>query len=140
MTSDIIINENYAAETQQDVNVQQEAPAEEQLQVEDTKDDKVSPQCDDVQQLLEKLGVSESVATSARVIVQSLKQGNASSESIVKLVVQALRHDEDLKNAETEGYLRGRNEVIEAATKVADDKSPKPLNFPIYTKRSFWEK
>ena len=95
---------------------------------------------DDVQQLLEKMGVSESIATSARVIVQSLREGNASSESIVKLVVQALCHDEDLKNAETQGYLRGRNEVIAAASTPPDDKSPRPLNFPIYTKRSFWDK
>ena len=95
---------------------------------------------DEVQNLLQELGVSESIAASARVIVQSLREGNASSESIVKLVVQALRHDEDLKNAETQGYLRGRNEVIAAATTPTDDKSPQPLNFPIYTKRSFWDK
>ena len=124
----------------------QEAPLEQGQAVVEQQEDASAPadedatQTDDVQQLLEKLGVSESIATSARVIVQSLREGNASSESIVKLVVQALRHDEDLKNAETQGYLRGRNEVIAAASSAPDDKSPRPLNFPIYTKRSFWDK
>lgn len=139
MNTDKIIEENAAAEMQQDANLEQDAATQEPLCAEAASAGDASPQSDEVQQLLEKLGVSDSVATSAKVIIQSLKQGNASSESIVKMVVQALRHDEDLKNAETEGYLRGRNEVIEAATKATDDKSPKPLNFPIYTKRSFWD-
>ncbi len=100
----------------------------------------MSPQLDEVQHLLEELGVSESIAASARVIVQSLREGNTSNANLVNLVVQALRHDEDLKNAETQGYLRGRNEVIEAATTPPGDNSSRPLNFPIYAKRSFWEK
>ena len=137
MNTDNIIDEN--AETQQEAIPEQEAAAVEH-QEETSPDAEGAEQSDDVQFLLEKLGVSESVAASARVIVQSLREGNASSESIVKLVVQALRHDEDLKNAETQGYLRGRNEVIAAASTPPDDKSPHPLNFPIYNKRSFWDK
>ena len=137
MNTDNIIEEN--ADTQQEAAPEQEAAAVEH-QEETTPDAEDAAQSEDVQHLLEKLGVSESVAASARVIVQSLREGNASSESIVKLVVQALRHDEDLKNAETQGYLRGRNEVITAASTAPDDKSPRPLNFPIYTKRSFWDK
>ncbi len=131
-----IIEENTTDEAQQEPALEPEAPAAEQQApvVEE------EPHPDDVQALLQELGVSESIATSARVIVQSLREGNATSESIVKLVVQALRHDEDLKNAETQGYLRGRNEVIAAASTPPDDKSPRPLNFPIYTKRSFWDK
>ena len=101
-------------------------------------DDATQP--DTVATILEKLGVSESIAASARVIVQSLREGSATSESLVRMVVQSLRHDEELKNAETQGYLRGRNEVIAAATTPPGDKSPRPLNFPIYTKRSFWDK
>ena len=131
---------------EENADAQREAPLEQAQAVVEQQEDASATAgedaalTDDVQQLLEKLGVSESIATSARVIVQSLRKGNASSESIVKLVVQALRHDEDLKNAETQGYLRGRNEVIAAASSAPDDKSPRPLNFPIYTKRSFWDK
>ena len=140
MNTDNIIEENLAAEAQQEPSGEQEAAAEERIKVETSPAGGESPHPDEVQHLLNELGVSESVAASARVIVQSLRQGNASSESIVKLVVQALRHDEDLKNAETQGYLRGRNEVIAAAGTPTDDKSPRPLNFPIYSKRSFWDK
>ncbi len=140
MNTENIIEENAATEVQQESAVEPEAVALEPQQAEVATASEESPQLDDVQQLLQELGVSESIAASARVIVQSLREGNATSESIVKLVVQALRHDEDLKNAETQGYLRGRNEVIAAAGTAPADKSPQPLNFPIYTKRSFWDK
>jgi len=116
----------------------QESKAEQHLEHEQGAGE-ASHDIDEVQALLQELGVSESIAASARVIVHALKDGTASSESIVKLIVQALRHDEDLKNAETQGYLRGRNEVIEAATHRATDLSSKPVNFPIYSKRSFWD-
>ena len=139
MNNDKIIEENDASAAHREQAAKQEAPAGEQREANALVGKEPSP-LDDVQPLLEKLGVSESIAASARVIVQSLREGNATSESIVKLVVQALRHDEDLKNAETQGYLRGRNEVIAAATPTPDEKSPRPLNFPIYTKRSFWDK
>lgn len=127
-------------EPEQNVAIQPEAVAEEHPQETATHAGEESTKLDVVQHLLQELGVSESIAASARVIVQSLREGNATDESIVRLVVQALRHDEDLKTAETQGYLRGRNEVIAAASTPPDDKSPRPLNFPIYTKRSFWDK
>ncbi len=137
MNTNNIIDENDAIVTGQETGNGQEAAACHQ------QDDAAAEQpqaADEVQQLLEKLGVSESIAASARVIVQSLREGSATSESLVRMVVQSLRHDEELKNAETQGYLRGRNEVIAAATTPPGDKSPRPLNFPIYTKRSFWDK
>jgi len=139
MNTNNIIDENDAIVTGQETGNGQEAAACHQQ--DDASVAAEQPQAaDEVQQLLEKLGVSESIAASARVIVQSLREGSATSESLVRMVVQSLRHDEELKNAETQGYLRGRNEVIAAATTPPGDKSPRPLNFPIYTKRSFWDK
>lgn len=139
MNTNNIIDENDAFVTGQETGNGQGAAACHQQ--DDASAAAEQPQAaDEVQQLLEKLGVSESIAASARVIVQSLREGSATSESLVRMVVQSLRHDEELKNAETQGYLRGRNEVIAAATTPPGDKSPRPLNFPIYTKRSFWDK
>ena len=92
-----------------------------------------------VERILTALGVSESVQASARAILEPIEKGVAPGESIVRLVVNALRHDEDVKNAEAEGYLRGRNEVIDAASKTRDQQGPQPVNFPIYRKTSFWE-
>lgn len=93
---------------------------------------------DEVGEILERLGVSEGIATSARALLDTVKDGKTPGANFVKLIVNALSHDEDVKNAEAAGYLRGRNEVIEAATK-ADDQEPTPVNFPIYRKRSFWD-
>ena len=92
-----------------------------------------------VERILTALGVSESVQASARAILEPIEKGVAPGESIVRLVVNARRHDEDVKNAEAEGYLRGRNEVIDAASKTRDQQGPQPVNFPIYRKTSFWE-
>ena len=46
-----------------------------------------------------------------------------------------------LKNAETEGYLRGRNEKIEATQHfdVVPDEEPQPAPFPTYCRRSVWD-
>ena len=138
MNTNNIIDENDAIVTGQETDNGQEAAACHQQ--DDASAAAEQPQAaDEVQQLLEKLGVSESIAASARVIVQSLREGSATSESLVRMVVQSLRHDEELKNAETQGYLRGRNEVIDAASKTRDQQGPQPVNFPIYRKTSFWE-
>ena len=94
---------------------------------------------DVVDEVLEKLGVSQSIANSAKAIIDSIEPGKTPSESFVKLIVGALNHDEDLKNAEAAGYLKGRNEVIEAANKLAEEQTPKPVNFPVYRRRSFWD-
>ena len=94
---------------------------------------------DEVGEILERLGVSDSVAASTRALLDTVKDGKAPGENFVKLIVSALSHDEDIKNAEAAGYLRGRNEVIEAATKADNDQEPTPVNFPIYRKRSFWD-
>ena len=118
-------NNTFQPQDELAVDPKQETPAEQQHDVVDV--------------ILERLGVSESIATSARAILETIEKGKAPGENFVKLIVNALSHDEDIKNAETAGYLRGRNEAIEAATTVNDDQQPTPVNFPIYRKRSFWD-
>ncbi|MBR5085528.1 MAG: hypothetical protein IKX31_00810 [Muribaculaceae bacterium] len=102
-------------------------------------DNEQQPEPTMVDKILEKLGVSQSIANSARAIIDSVEPGKTPGENFIKLIVGALNHDEDIKNAEAAGYLRGRNEVIEAASKLADEQAPKPVNFPIYRRRSFWD-
>ena len=92
-----------------------------------------------IDNILSTLGVSDSVATSAKAILDPIVKGDTPTQGLVALVVKALSHDDDVKNAEAAGYLRGRNETIEVANKF-DDKEPQPVNFPIYRKRSFWDK
>lgn len=124
--------------------VEEESPQEEKLPQEETPQvqNEISNehyQDDIIDTMLHKLGVSDSTATAARAIIDSLDTKKTPTESFVKLIIKALNHDEDIKNAETVGYLRGRNEVIEAATKPENQDS-KPINFPIYRKRSFWDR
>ena len=114
----------------------QEVPSAPQEQ----ENDELQPQPrDEVGEILKQLGVSDNIATSARALLDTIKDGKAPGENFVKLIVNALNHDEDIKNAEAAGYLRGRNEVIEMASTVDNDQEPTPVNFPIYRKRSFWD-
>ena len=47
-----------------------------------------------------------------------------------------------MKNAETEGYLRGRNEKIDNATRPTPIEEPahEPATFPRYTRSSVWDR
>ena len=116
-----------------------------ELQPDETQQEQLSmnatpqEQPDEVTAILERLGVSDNVATSARLILESVEAGKTPSENLVKLIVNALNHDEDVKNAEAAGYLRGRNETIETASSLQDEQTPKPVDFPVYRKRSFWD-
>ena len=94
---------------------------------------------DKIGEMLDALGVTPSIAATARAIIEPLQNGGTPSRSVVQLIVQAINHDEDVKNAEAAGYLRGRNEKIEAATAACNDKEPQPVNFPVYRRRSFWD-
>lgn len=51
------------------------------------------------------------------------------------------RIGELLRNAEAEGYLRGRNEKIEATQHFDPDPDldPQPTGIPIYSRRSVWD-
>lgn len=120
---------------------QEEQPVEplEEKQQEPNQEPQQETERDEVAKILERLGVSESIATSARAILDTIEAGKAPGENFVKLIVNALNHDDDIKNAEAAGYLRGRNEAIDQAISLNDDQQPKPVNFPIYRKRSFWD-
>lgn len=119
-------------------NAEQQLTEAEREQMSDAAEQQKNP-VSQVDKILTALGVSENIQASAKAILEPIEKGVAPGESIVRLVVNALRHDEDVKNAEAEGYLRGRNEVIDAASKACDQQGPQPLNFPIYRKSSFWD-
>lgn len=100
----------------------------------------VEPQPSTLDDIIDSMNLSSGMAATTKAILEPLKNGESPSKSVVELIVKALTHDEDVKNADAAGYLRGRNETIEAATKACDDKEPQPVNFPVYRKRSFWDK
>ncbi len=93
-----------------------------------------------VAQAAKQLGLSDAIASVVEEVLAPLDQGRL-SPNVVKLIAQAIGRDEDLKNAEAAGYLRGRNEKIELVSRTASppEAEVKPAAFPRYAKRSFWD-
>ncbi|MBQ2163965.1 MAG: hypothetical protein II445_05595 [Muribaculaceae bacterium] len=128
----------------QDLNNPQPQASESDTLPVTTGNEQHEPQAEAMQSSLDDIigdmNISGSVAATAKAILEPLEKGTAPSKSIVELIVKALNHDEDVKNADAAGYLRGRNETIEAATRAIEEQEPQPITFPVYRKRSFWDK
>lgn len=85
---------------------------------------------------------AESPTTQERVdaLISQIRTGEVGTDAI-QILSKGINHDEDVKNAETEGYLRGRNEKIAATTGVTEeDAEVKPATFPRYHRRSVWDR
>lgn len=128
----------------QDLNNPQPQASESDTSPVTTGNEQREPQAEAMQSSLDDIigdmNISGSVAATAKAILEPLEKGTAPSKSIVELIVKALNHDEDVKNADAAGYLRGRNETIEAATRAIEEQEAQPITFPVYRKRSFWDK
>lgn len=68
------------------------------------------------------------------------------TDEVIDLLATALRHDDDVATADATGYLRGRNENIDAALHhvdpeqhPVDDAPAAESNFPRYVRRSIWD-
>ena len=79
--------------------------------------------------------------------LQQLTQGideSSISPELLTTLAQGITHDTDVDNADAAGYLRGRNENIEAVMHPqpqADEQLPQSTPvFPCYTRRSIWER
>ncbi|MBQ9556384.1 MAG: hypothetical protein IJV05_09180 [Muribaculaceae bacterium] len=65
----------------------------------------------------------------------------AATDELLSTIARGIAHDDDVKNADAAGYLRGRNEKIEAVLHPqADDEQPEATPvFPRYCRRSVWD-
>ena len=65
------------------------------------------------------------------------------TDDVIATLVRGITHDDDVQNADAAGYLRGRNEKIEAVLQPEPDhepEEPQPLpSFPRYCRRSIWD-
>ena len=64
------------------------------------------------------------------------------SDDLLATLARGISHDEDVQNADAAGYLRGRNEKIEAVLHPqpdAGDESQTTPVFPRYCRRSIWD-
>lgn len=86
------------------------------------------------------LQLSEEAIAGITALADTLGITRIDAASLATLA-HAVSHDEDVSNAETQGYLRGRNEKIEATQHfdTQPDEAPRPAQFPTYNRRSIWE-
>ena len=69
-------------------------------------------------------------------------EGSAASDELLATLARGITHDDDVHNADAEGYLRGRNEKIEAVMHPQpqdDEETQSTPVFPRYCRRSVWD-
>ena len=108
---------------------QQDAPKQEQT-ASPTLADKIAA-----------LGVDEETADRLQTLTQGLDTESVTSD-LLDTLVRGVTHDSDVQNADATGYLRGRNEKIEAVLhpepEENEDTDSSPV-FPRYCRRSIWD-
>lgn len=105
---------------------------------------------DDERQLLNELAIDDAASAmklgtddvaKIKALCGEIVRGEV-SPTAVKTIVAGLCHDTDVKNAEGEGYLRGRNEKIELENhfdKYADSEAEAGSVMPRFARRSIWD-
>lgn len=92
-------------------------------------------------QRIAAMGLDETMTQRLGQLTQHLDDHTATDELLATLV-RGITHDEDVSNADAAGYLRGRNEKIEAVMHPQpqddEEKQATPV-FPRYCRRSIWD-
>ncbi len=88
------------------------------------------------------LGLDEAVSNRLTEMIHGMESLELTPE-VLSTLARGITHDEDVQNADAAGYLRGKNEKIEAVMHQQspdDDTSPSMTTFPRYKRRSIWER
>lgn len=86
-----------------------------------------------------KADLSVKDARRIKLLLEPVAKGEI-DEQIVTMLAQAFNRDEDLKNADAAGYVRGKNEKIDIVNRFdGGETETRPVNFPLYNKRGFWD-
>jgi len=92
-------------------------------------------------QRISAMGLDEEKARRLCQLTEGLTDSVATDE-LLKTLVQGISHDDDVKNADAAGFLRGRNEKIETVINQhpdnVDEAESTPV-FPRYCRRSVWD-
>ena len=110
-------------------------PSEEHV---DAPEPPASPTLDD---RIAELGLDEDLSKRLTELTDRLTPSSLSAE-VLTVLVRGLTHDDDVKNADAAGFLRGRNEKIEAVMHqrpATDDETDSTPVFPRYCRRSIWD-
>jgi len=113
--------------------------AVEQPEAADNRPAAVSPT---VEQVLATLDLTAEQRESLSQVVGGLDPATLTAP-LLALLHQGVKHDEDVRDADAAGYLRGRNDNIDAVLRtqpVADEAAAerRPM-FPVYHRRSVWD-
>jgi len=88
------------------------------------------------------LGLDENQTATMRQLTEGIEQSRVTPE-LLHTLARGITHDSDVENADATGYLRGRNEKIEAVLhpqpELPDESDSAPV-FPCYNRRSIWER
>ena len=86
------------------------------------------------------LGVDEQTASQLNELTNGM-DSDAVSPDLLATLARGVTHDTDVQNADAAGYLRGRNEKIEAVLHPEpEEESPQSTPvFPRYCRRSIWD-
>ena len=86
------------------------------------------------------MGLDKPVATQLTQLTEGMDSDTVSPDLLATLA-RGIAHDTDVQNADAAGYLRGRNEKIEAVLQPApEEESPQAAPvFPRYCRRSIWD-
>ncbi len=107
--------------------------------MENTEEEKKQP-LPQVEPTVELATNDNEIAAEVNGMLANLSKGEI-NERVVTLLAQGLKHDEDVKNAETAGYIRGRNEKIDLMTRPDREvETTEPASFPRYRRRSVWDR
>ena len=97
-----------------------------------------SPTLDD---RIAAMGLDEDTCRQLQQVTQGIDSASVSTELLATLA-RGVTHDNDVKNADAAGYLRGRNEKIEAVLHPQPDDTDEMVStpvFPRYCRRSIWD-
>ncbi len=87
------------------------------------------------------MNIEADAGTQIKTYCREIMRGEVSA-SAVKMLLAGLRHDDDVKNAEGEGYIRGRNEKIELQQRFeqySEEYARANSVMPRFARRSIWD-
>ena len=91
---------------------------------------------------LGSMGLDEATAKRLTELTAGLEPHAVTTELLTTLA-HGITHDDDVQNADAAGYLRGRNEKIEAVLHPQPEEDSNnaglSINFPRYCHRSIWD-
>ena len=90
---------------------------------------------------IDALGLDENATAALRQLTEGIDTETLTPD-LLNTLARGITHDNDVENADAAGYLRGRNEKIEAVLhpepEQPDESDTTPV-FPHYNRRSIWD-